>query len=190
MIKLQDFARDCGVTDRAIQKHLRNHEKQLEGHFQRRGKNGTWLDQTAQEYIRSLMVKQPIVVGDASQLQENEALRKKISDLQEKLILAQEQVLAGQNALMEVQAKQLALDTAEKEKKILEGFIRDAKAEIEIKDQELTESRQEARKALEEAKDLRERLEAAEAREKALDATLDEVSNLPLLKKLRWRRKV
>lgn len=30
MIKLQDFAKECGVTDRAIQKHLKNHESQLE----------------------------------------------------------------------------------------------------------------------------------------------------------------
>ena len=52
-IKLSDFARDCGVTDRAVQKHLKKLETELEGHFERRGpQGGTWLDELAQEKIR------------------------------------------------------------------------------------------------------------------------------------------
>ena len=142
MIKLQDFAREC-----AIQKHLKNHEAHLEGHFERRGKNGTWLDQTAQDYIRSLMVQQPIVVGDAEThrrvedlLEENRALLKALNGAKDRII--------------ELQGAQLMLEAAEREAKLLEGFVADAKAEIkaltEEKASEVAAARQEATKAAEE----------------------------------------
>ena len=84
MIKLKDFAASCGVTDRAIQKHLKNHETELKGHFERRGKNGTWLDEHAQEFIRGLMIQQPVVVADSLVLdlqKEKADLEKEIKDL-------------------------------------------------------------------------------------------------------------
>lgn len=81
MIKLQDFARDCGVTDRAIQKHVKNHEAELQGHIERRGKNGTWLDEYAEEFIRGLMKTAPVVVGDNAQLRKIEELQEKIDKL-------------------------------------------------------------------------------------------------------------
>lgn len=81
MIKLQDFARDCGVTDRAIQKHVKNHEAELQGHIERRGKNGTWLDKYAEEFIRGLMKTSPVVVGDNAQLRKIEELQEKIDKL-------------------------------------------------------------------------------------------------------------
>ena len=85
MIKLQDLAKECGVTDRTIQKHLKNHEAELTGHYQRRGKNGTWLDDEAQEFIRALMIKQPIVVGDLAQLREIQQLQERIRLLEERI---------------------------------------------------------------------------------------------------------
>lgn len=147
MIKLQDFARECGVTDRAIQKHLKNHEKNLEGHFERRGKNGTWLDQTAQDYIRSLMVQQPIVVGDAETHREVEALKEENRALLKALNGAKDRII-------ELQDTRLQLEAAEREAKLLEGFVADAKAEIrtltEEKAAEVAAARQEAAKATEE----------------------------------------
>ena len=43
MIKLQDFAKECGVTDRAIQKHLVKYADELNGLYERKGPNGTCL---------------------------------------------------------------------------------------------------------------------------------------------------
>lgn len=147
MIKLQDFARECGVTDRAIQKHLKNHEKNLEGHFERRGKNGTWLDQTAQDYIRSLMVQQPIVVGDAETHREVEELKEENRALLKALNGAKDRII-------ELQDTRLQLEAAERETKLLEGFVADAKAEIrtltEQKAAEVAAARQEAAKVTEE----------------------------------------
>lgn len=65
MIKLQDFARECGVTDRAVQKHLKTYAEELEGLFERRGPNGTWLTDEACEILRSKMKQQPIAVFEA-----------------------------------------------------------------------------------------------------------------------------
>ena len=60
MIKLQDFARQQGVTDRAIQKHLNTYAEDLEGLYERKGPNGTWLTDEACEILRSKMKQQPI----------------------------------------------------------------------------------------------------------------------------------
>lgn len=69
MIKLQDLAAQYKVTDRAIQKHLKKHEKELEGHFERKGPNGTWLDEYACNYIKELMRIQTVVTSDDPELQ-------------------------------------------------------------------------------------------------------------------------
>lgn len=143
MIKLQDFARECGVTDRMIQKHLKNHEKELSGHFERRGKNGTWLDEHAQSYIRGLMVQQPVVVGDVEQLRERERLKAENDELlrENKELWKQVAELAqwkadNAQAIAAAAQQQLMLEDKAKEIEILEGFIRDAKAEIEALNEE------------------------------------------------------
>lgn len=89
MIKLQDFAAQYKVTDRAIQKHLKKHEKELEGHFERKGPNGTWLDEYACDYIKEMMRIQTVVVSDDSELQ------KKIKQLETEL-----EQLKGASALL------------------------------------------------------------------------------------------
>lgn len=142
MIKLQDFARDCGVTDRAIQKHLKKHEKALEGHFHRRGPNGTWLDETAQDYIRSLMKETPVVVSDATLLREK-------AELQEKYSMALEQIV-----FLQQQNKQLEL---ENEKiKLLEAQNDDLSADNEAQRVKIAEIE---KKAVEEVKKAKEELE-------------------------------
>lgn len=131
MIKLQDFAKECGVTDRAIQKHLKNHESQLEGHFQRRGKNGTWLDSTAQEYIRSLMIQQPVVVGDSDVFRKVEELQEEVLRLHEKLESTQDALRASLQAQIELQGIQVLLEASEKRTEALEASLEAAKADLD-----------------------------------------------------------
>lgn len=85
MIKLQDFAKQQGVTDRAIQKHLKTYAAELEGKFERKGPNGTWLTNEACEILRSKMKQAPVIVADedprvAKLDAENQALRRKLDD--------------------------------------------------------------------------------------------------------------
>ena len=124
MIKLQDFAKECGVTDRAIQKHLKNHESQLEGHFQRRGKNGTWLDPTAQEYIRSLMIQQPVVVGDSD-------VFRKVEELQAEMLRLHRKLEEAQDALLNAKGTQALLEASERRTEALEADLEVAKADLD-----------------------------------------------------------
>ena len=75
MIKLQDFAKECGVTDRAIQKHLVKYADELNGLYERKGPNGTWLSDAACDILRSKMKQQPIVVSDGSLARQAEELK-------------------------------------------------------------------------------------------------------------------
>ena len=85
MIKLQDFARQNGVTDRAIQKHLKKYESELEGLFERRGSNGTWLSDEACLFLQGKMKTNPVVVIDNENQEELERLRKRVQELEERM---------------------------------------------------------------------------------------------------------
>lgn len=80
MIKLQDFAKQQGVTDRAIQKHLKTYATELEGLFERKGPNGTWLSEEACEILRSKMKQQPLSFPTR-----DEADMRRIQDLEEEI---------------------------------------------------------------------------------------------------------
>lgn len=147
MKKLQDFATECGVTDRAIQKHLKKHEEALVGHFERKGPNGTWLDEFAQDYIRGLMIQQPVIVGDVFQQQEIDRLKAENDALKDRLLAIQDRLLDTQEALMLGKEAQLALEASKKETALLEGFIRDAKNEIAELKKEKEEAEERARMA-------------------------------------------
>ena len=85
MIKLQDFARECGVTDRQIQRLLKKYEEDLTGLYERKGPNGTWLTDEACELLRSKMRQLPPAVIDAETFRENDELKKRIRELETRL---------------------------------------------------------------------------------------------------------
>lgn len=78
MIKLQDFASQCGVTDRQVQRLLKKYENDLVGHFERKGPKGTWLDDEACSLLRSKMKVKEIVLT-------NEPLLEKIKELEDRI---------------------------------------------------------------------------------------------------------
>ncbi len=115
MKKLQDFAHEMGVTDRMIQKHLRTHAAELEGHYERKGPNGTWLDDEAQEIIRSKMRQTPVAIFEEDPRVKRQ--QAEIEDLREQL-KKKDNVLYGlieKNEAMELQLQDLQLLTAGKE---------------------------------------------------------------------------
>lgn len=81
MVKLQDFAVECGVTDRQIQRLVKKYESELNGHFIRRGSNGTWLDDDACRILRSKMKVKEVVVSDEAA----DDLRSQIEELQKRI---------------------------------------------------------------------------------------------------------
>ena len=110
MIKLQDFANQQGVTDRAIQKHLKTYAEELEGLYQRKGPNGTWLTDEACEILRSKMKQAPVTVFEASE--QEEELRAQIRKLeQEKFEIQQRytEYVTNTTQMLQTAAKQIYL---------------------------------------------------------------------------------
>ena len=126
MIKLSDFAKMQGVTSRAVQQMLKKYEKDLEGHFERKGQDGTWFDETAEKFLRSKMLKKPVVVYDETatplldEIQkikdENKELRNQVLDVYEQLISAQDRAIDFQRQFIESDEK---LRAALEEKRLL-----------------------------------------------------------------------
>lgn len=115
MIKVQDFASSKGVTPNAIYKHIRNHKDELEEHVSKQGKNGTWLDDYAQEYIDKLMISNPIVVGNSQQQAEIERLKAENDQLKNKIIGLQEKMLNMSDQLQLAASAQLLLEDRNKQ---------------------------------------------------------------------------
>lgn len=128
MRKIQDFARECGVTDRTVLYHISAMEKELSGHIERKGKKGTWIDETAEEIIRSRMVKHPLIVQDTVNFaEENAALKKQNTDLlqmvatlQQRLIELQEE---NKHVLLDAKDRQLALEAASSQREELRAQL-------------------------------------------------------------------
>ena len=154
MIKLQDFARECGVTDRAIQKHLKTYAAELEGLYQRKGPNGTWLTEEACQILRSKMKQLPITLSDGELVRQNAALEQVNKELNEELKEAYKEQAQLFKQLGEMNGLQARLEAAETERLALTEARDDYKAE--------------AARARAEAEQLRNELEAAKERELAL----------------------
>lgn len=155
LIKLSDFARQNGVTPRAVQQLLKKYESEIEGHFERKGQNGTWLDGTAQDFLRSKMLQKPIVTYDVTAqplLEENETLKVKVSDLQDALAAAyklladerkhvSEAQLKLQSELVKLQFLEAAKGAAEEKIEKLENDLKTAEDVAEATGQELEKTK-------------------------------------------------
>lgn len=149
MIKLQDFAKQQGVTDRAIQKHLKTYADELEGLYQRKGPNGTWLTDEACEILRGKMKQPPapVIFEEDPRVKELEAEK---ADLQRQLNEANlnfQKYAANTAATLAEATKQLQLaeraSSLEAENAVLSHDIAE-------KDKILEDERKNAQKALQE----------------------------------------
>lgn len=119
MIKLQDFARQQGVTDRAIQKHLKTYAEELDGLFQRKGPNGTWLTEEACEILRSKMKQAPVTIFEPDE--RIGELQAKIKELEQRLDRKEILLAASQETAQKAQDRVLELHGAAERVKLLEG---------------------------------------------------------------------
>lgn len=186
MIKLQDFARQQGVTDRAIQKHLSKYADELEGLFQRKGPNGTWLTDEACEILRSKMKQAPATIFEPDprvgqlqhELDEAKAAAKELWE-QTKQKDNSIALLIEQNNSLRLQAESVArleadnevarqkAAAAEEEKKILEQSVVEIEAQNAVLSAEKAEAEERARLEAETAQKASEELQRAEAEKAA-----------------------
>lgn len=74
LIRVRDFAKACGCTPQNIYGHLKTYAAELEGHtHQGKGRQGVFLDEYAQEFLRSVMY--PKELGDNALMEEINMLR-------------------------------------------------------------------------------------------------------------------
>lgn len=130
-VKVSDFARDTGVTARAIQRHIQNLGQSLEGHIERRGPhNAIWLDEVAQDLVRSRMdTAPPPIVSDSSLLDENAALRNALLKLQNQHIELQQRMIEVSALAAEAAASRKMLAAAEKKENDLQKELDAARDE-------------------------------------------------------------
>lgn len=182
MIKLQDFAREQGVTDRAIQKHLRKYEAELEGLFERKGPNGTWLTDEACEFLRSKMVTPPppVLFSEDPRV---ERLETKVAELEGRLekkeamlTVAQEQVQEAQRNVNTLQAKAEEHRLLEAANQSLQRDVEDLKRshrdEIDRKDVEIRAAQDKIQDQARELQIAAENVVKAEDARKAAEAKL------------------
>lgn len=125
---LRDFATEQGITLRALQKHVKKHENELDGHIIRYGPpKGTYLDEYAQEYLSGLLVGHPLAVLDDNLSQELERVRIELEAAQKRIIELQDE----KADLLERAIK------AEAAKALTETNTRDQAARIEALEGEL-----------------------------------------------------
>lgn len=122
MVKLQDFAKQQGVTDRQIQRLLKKYEVELEGLFERRNQNGTWLSDDACDILKSKMKTNPVVVID----DETEKLRKRIEELEERM---ERKDLLIEKLQSRVEEKECYIEGIKKEQLLLEEQVKEAESE-------------------------------------------------------------
>lgn len=149
MIKLQDFAREMGVTDRAIQKHLKKYEAELEGLFERKGPNGTWLTDEACEILRGKMKQQPIAIFEEDPRIERletrvRELEGRLDEKEKLLALSQEQVQRSQEKVAELQEKVGEIRLLEQSKDLAERELETKDKMIELAEDRRLEAEQRA----------------------------------------------
>ena len=122
-MKVKEFAAQMGASDSIIYRHIRNHREELGGWIVKKAK-ATWLTDEAQEFIRGLMIQQPIVVneGAAPFMEELEQLRERIRLLEDRIerkdVLIdqlQQREAAKDKQLEDAASKQLLLQQKELE---------------------------------------------------------------------------
>ena len=170
MIKLSDFARRHGVTPRAVQRLVKKYESEISEHIEKKGQNGTWLDDEAQEFLRSKMKQNPVVIyGESADplIEENQILRDEILELRKELSESYKRVA---DVLEDARATQFQLQTELAEQKLLSAGREEAEqkaAELELA---LTDSRKATEAAEKKASEAE--AQAASIRKAKLDVEL------------------
>lgn len=162
VISFKDYAAQKNISYEAVRQQVVRYKEELAGHVIRDGRQ-QFLDEEAVAFLDAKRQKNPVAIIQMDKDEQIEELEDQVKQLLVKTAAQADRIseLAqwkADNAMLLAGAEQnrLALEAAKKETQILEGFIKDAKAEIAALTEEKTK---EAARAAEAAK----RAELAEA---------------------------
>ena len=140
LIRVREFADECGCTPQNIYLHLKNYAAELEGHTHK-GRRGILLDAYAQDFIRQAMYPKELSTDNSVQ-----KLQEEVADLRAALFKAGQQNLELAAKLAETEgARDRALIDAGQYQKLLA----ESTQEKEAREQELAAARQEAQQVKE-----------------------------------------
>ena len=204
IISMKDYAEQKNISYEAVRKQVARYKAELEGHIIVDGRQ-QFLDEDAVAFLDAKRQKNPVVIYQESKDEKIEQLNEQVKQLLVKTAAQADRIseLAqwkADNAVLiaEANQNQRLLEDKTKEIAVLEGFIQDAKNEIQTLTEEKTQAVEEARtEASEASRREQEALDAKLAAEaenealrqalKAAEGKLDEVKKLPWYKRLRWK---
>ena len=177
VITMREYARQKNISYEAVRKQVVRYKDELEGHIIQDGRQ-QFLDEEAVAFLDAKRQKNPVAILHQDKDEQIEQLEEQVKQL---LIttaaqanrIAELSEWKANNAQLIASADQirLALEASEKDKKLLESFIQDAKAEIRTLTDEKIEAAAVARKEIEEAHEKEQQAvqETQRVREELLD---------------------
>ncbi len=157
-VRLRDWASLNCITERTVQIHIKENQEALEGHIERKGKQGTWLDDFAQEFLIEKIqlpsrkeVYQPTARENALLIELKEA-NKRLAEAERRAAINAE--AAGKVLLLEEAKTQQAtqIDTLTRENAVLSH-------DNEELGQKIAQAEENAQKASQELLDARKQFE-------------------------------
>lgn len=157
MTKLQDFAAQQNVTERQIYRLLQKYADELQGLYERRGQNGTWLTDEACEILHSKMRQQPVIVSDGSLARQAEELKAKNLELLEELHTVQADMIELQKQNTKLIAETARISLLEADNDVKTHKLAAADDEKQQLQAEITQLRQQLESEKQRPLTLRER---------------------------------
>lgn len=181
VISLRDYAKQKNISYEAVRKQVARYKDELAGHIIMDGRQ-QFLDEEAVAFLDAKRQKSPVAIIQMDKDEKIEELEAQVKQLLVKTAaqadrLSEMAQWKADNAMLLASAEQtrLALEASEREKKILEGFVADAKAEIAVLSGERDEAKEMARQNGEAAQRAQDELTAAQAaHQQELERKLDE----------------
>ena len=169
LIRVREFAQNCGCTPQNIYGHLKTYAAELEGHtFQGKGRQGVLLDGYAQDFLRSVMY--PKEIADNALMDEINKLRAQLLQMgvENTRLASQLATTEGERdrAVLEAGQFQKALTASQEAEEAKAAELQQAHEDYRQASEALEKMRDEAHMRLQEA-------EAAQAREDELRVQLD-----------------
>lgn len=201
VITLRDYAKQNNISYEAVRKQVVRYADELGDHIIKDGRQ-QFLDEEAVAFLDAKRQKNPVAIIQMDKDDQIESLERENKDLLLKIAIQADQIAElsawkADNAIAIAESNQRQLLLEEKteqvealvkEKTLLEGFVQDAKAEIEAQKAEkadLSAERdfyiQKGAEALEKAENVSNELTEAEEYAKALE----DWTNLPWFKRIR-----
>lgn len=168
--KVREFAAECGCTPQNIYGHLRTYAEDLEGHtFQGKGRTGVFLDEYAQEFLRSVMYPKELSTDTTvTKLQEE------VAELRAALFRAgtQNMELSARLTSTEGERDRLQFDVKQykKQLQLAEESEATKTARLEAAEQEAAQNARKAQEEADKAQDLQLQLDQERAAREEAEA--------------------